>query len=246
MTVEDKDRGFDAVAETLQLADGLETLVIGETKHCPQPNKDQLFEGAVGADPLSLLRHSLTPSKVVEGIRETGEPFSQPFADSRFDLVLCAHLSKDIEISDESLAEIGRVLRPDGLLMILDTVVPGSQLRGKKARRLREAGRYVNTWHRLRNEQHGQFLSWDEWEKRLLDGRWKIEEALEREIAYDFGRWCACLPVSEENRIRLQAMLLQAPEKVKEFLTPSVADARIAFRLTEISILVTKATATTA
>lgn len=229
----------------LQTTSGLQTLVLGDNNRCPTPDPEQSFERAANTDPLSLLKRSLEPNEIMSTFGESGEPFSLPFADGRFDLVLCTHLGQEIEIGDESLAEIGRVLRPDGILLIFDSLVPGSRLRGKKARKVRDAGKYINTWNRLRNRRHRNFLSWDTWEDRLRDGKWKIEEAIQREVVADFDSWCACFPVSEENQIRLRAMLIQAPEKVKEFLTPSESGDRIAFRSTEVGILATKASENT-
>ena len=48
-------------------------------------------------------------------------------------------------------------------LAVVDNVVPGSRLRGKKAKIELEAGRYINAYEKLRDPSHGRCLSLDEW-----------------------------------------------------------------------------------
>ena len=167
-------------------------------------------------------------------------PTALPFDSDRFDLVVCNHLSARTGLTRESLKEIGRVMRPNGQLLIVDNLVPGSRLRGKKARQLRLAGEYVNAWMRLRNPQHKRFLSQDAWTQFLADCQWTVQQITTRETEQDFNTWSDYYSPTPNNRIRLQAMLLQAPEKVHGFLTPLESGDRIAFRTIEVFILATK------
>ena len=166
-------------------------------------------------------------------------PCSLPYDGGRFDLVICDHVSASTEISRDMLSEIGRVLNADGRLLIVDTLVPGSRLRGKKARRLRDAGTYVNAWLRLRNPRHNRYLDQDAWIQRLTDSQWDIQQKTTREVVQDFDSWADAYVLSVNNRVHLRAMLIQAPEKVHSFLTPLSAGDRIAFRMIEVFILAT-------
>ena len=53
----------------------------------------------------------------------------------------------------------------------------------------------------------------------------------------DFDEYAARMRVSPINRIRLKAMLLQAPRPAADFLTLRIAGDRIAFRFTEAIIV---------
>jgi hypothetical protein len=56
-------------------------------------------------------------------------------------------------------------------------------------------------------------------------------------MGHDFDSWAGYYSPSPNNRLRLKAMLVQAPEKVRCFLTPLESGDRIAFRMTEVFIL---------
>lgn len=166
-----------------------------------------------------------------------------PFKAGQFDLVISAYISAGSDVEKETFLEFGRVLSASGHLLIIDYLVPGSRLRGKKARKIRAAGEYINTWMRLRNPCHRDYLDQDSWRERLAGGRWHIEQMSTREILLDLDTWIDGFPHDAKDRLRLQAMLVQAPEKVHSFLTPHRSGDRIAFRMTAVFILATKQTA---
>jgi SAM-dependent methyltransferase len=167
-------------------------------------------------------------------------PFTLPYAPDSFDLVVCDRIASRSDLHAEWLAEINRVSRPGGLLLVIDYLVPGTRLRGKKARQTREAGQYINAWTRLWSPGHQRYLDRDTWQHYLLESHWQILRWTTRQVAVDFDTWCALQPLSEADRIRLRAMLLQAPEKVSGFLTPVGAGDRMSFHLTEGFILAAK------
>ena len=59
-----------------------------------------------------------------------------------------------------------------------------------------------------------------------------------------FTPWAKRMKVSEENTLRLRAMLVQAPQLVVEFLTPDISGDTIEFQLTEAIIIAHKSTQT--
>lgn len=168
---------------------------------------------------------------------ELAESFSLPHESGQFDLAICDHASTALAIEPETLSEIKRVVKTAGHLLISDYVVPGSRLRGKKARQSREAGEYVNTWMRLRNPRHKNYLAQDAWERRLKEARWDIQQTATRADLQAFDSWSDGYALTDQDRTRLRAMLIQAPEKVERFLTPLGSGDRIAFRLTELTML---------
>ena len=54
---------------------------------------------------------------------------------------------------------------------------------------------------------------------------------------FDFAQWADEAALSSKDRMRLKVMLVQAPEKAREFLTARFSGDRIQFRLPEITIL---------
>jgi ubiquinone/menaquinone biosynthesis C-methylase UbiE len=168
---------------------------------------------------------------------ETADAEDLPFSDDWFDLVTCRIAAHHFPDNGRFLLEAARVLKPGGRMALVDNVVPGSKLRGKKADMQREAGRYVNAFEKLRDPSHGRALSVYEWLDLFVSAGFSDIHQETHRKKMDFDSWTNRLHVTLENRIRLKAMLLQAPTAVADFLTPQTTGDRITFYLTEAIII---------
>ena len=160
-----------------------------------------------------------------------------PFAPDLFELVTCRIAAHHFPHVDRFLAESARVLRPGGLLALVDNVVPGSKLRGKKGRIQRRAGRYVNAFEKLRDPSHQRCLSIHGWRDAFYAAGFTIHHEEILPMALDFHAWTARMNVPPADAVRLHAMLRQAPKEVLEFLTPVFQGDKITFTLSEAIIL---------
>ena len=168
---------------------------------------------------------------------ETADAENLPFADDQFDLVTCRIAAHHFPDNGRFLSEAARVLKPGGQMALVDNIVAGSRLRGKKANRQRDAGGYVNAFEKLRDPSHHRALSVDEWLDLFVDaGFSNIHQETHRK-KMDFDSWTDRLHVTPEDQTRLKAMLLQAPTAVADFLTPQTTGDRIAFYLNEAIII---------
>lgn len=151
-----------------------------------------------------------------------------PFPSRTFHLVTCRIAPHHFADPGRFVQEVARVLRPGGRLALVDNIVPG----GRKKREAK-VGDYVNAFERLRDPSHVRCLSVYEWRELFWAAGLTLEheELLRKEI--EFNDWAARMKVFGDDRVRLQAMLVQAPGAVLEFLTPVVAGDRITFCLTE-------------
>ncbi len=160
-----------------------------------------------------------------------------PFEDDTFDLVTSRIAPHHFPHIDRFIAESVRVLNPNGILAVVDNVVPGSRLRGKKADKIRKAGEYVNAFEKLRDPSHGRALSLEEWVDGFQDAGLNITHQETMQKRMEFYRWAVRLGADEVTVARLRVMLLQAPDPVLKFLTPQVAGDRIDFYLTEAIVI---------
>lgn len=168
---------------------------------------------------------------------ETADAENLPYASARFDLVTCRIAAHHFPDVPRFLAEARRVLRPGGLLALVDNIAPGTRLRGRKARLLNAAGDYYNAFETLRDPSHVRCLSLHAWQDAVLAAGFTLQHTETAVKAIDFDSWAARMRVFPANVTRLRVMLVQAPEKVHEFLTPQFTGARIEFRLTEIILI---------
>lgn len=160
-----------------------------------------------------------------------------PYEAETFHLVTCRIAPHHFPEIQQFIHEAARVLKPGGLLAVVDNIVPGTHLRGKKARLINEAGAYVNAFEKLRDPSHGRCWSVSEWENGFRKAGFAVQhqELLSKEM--EFGSWAARMQVSPDDTTRLKAMLVQAPTAVADFLTPQISNDRITFRLTELIIV---------
>ena len=168
---------------------------------------------------------------------EPADAEALPYEATAFDLVTCRIAPHHFPDIQQFINEAARVLKPGGLLAVVDNIVPGTHLRGKKARLINEAGSYVNAFEKLRDPSHDRCWSISEWEHGFAQAGFAVQhqELLHKEM--DFAPWAARMQVSPEDTIRLKAMLVQAPTAVSDFLTPQISNDRITFRLTELLVV---------
>ncbi len=157
------------------------------------------------------------------------------FAAASFDLIVCQHIAGAWSDAGQFLGAVSRLLRPGGQLTLVETVVPGSRLRGKKGELSRRVADYLNVLARLRDPQHGRWLSLDQWQDALHTAGFTLIQHQQRDQLIHLADYVAHLPAPQ--RLRLQAMIMQAPQPVTAVLTPQTLGDRITFRLGEAIII---------
>jgi ubiquinone/menaquinone biosynthesis C-methylase UbiE len=194
-----------------------------------------------------ILATDITPEMLAEGEQlaagrnitnvtfETADAETLPYVDGRFDLVTCRIAPHHFDDIAAFVRESARVLQPGGLFAVVDNIVPGSHLRGKKAQQQREAGQYINALEKLRDPSHGRCLSLDEWIDLISEAGLRLEhqETLWKQMPFD--KWAA--RHTPDMRTRLKVMILQAPATAADFLAPELEGDTIHFRLQEAILI---------
>lgn len=163
----------------------------------------------------------------------TADAEALPLVAGSFDLVTCRLAAHHFPQVACFLQESARVLRAEGLVAVVDNVVPGSMRQNKRGRLRRTTGRYVNAFEQLRDPSHHLCLSLYEWREIFYQAGFAIiHEEVERK-EFDFDDYVRRMRVPAEDVARLRAMLVQAPDHVLEFLTPVFDADTIKFCLSE-------------
>lgn len=143
-----------------------------------------------------------------------------PFEDARFDLVTCRIAPHHFDSIPEFLAEVHRVLKPDGLLGLVDNVVPAGNV-----------GDYINAFERLRDPSHLRAWTLEEWRTALKTAGLAPthEETIYKTM--EFKSWAA--RYDNIMKALLMAMLTQTTPEVKTVLAPAGSGDDFTFRLCE-------------
>jgi SAM-dependent methyltransferase len=144
-----------------------------------------------------------------------------PFAGETFDAVTCRIAAHHFNEPLRFVQEAARVLKPGGLLGLVDNVSSGEP----------QIGRYVNTFEKLRDPSHKWTYTPDDWITFLFTNDLTVTFHEEFDHTLDFDDWTARMNVPEADQTRLRAMLLQAPEGARAWLKPAYEGTRLTFTL---------------
>lgn len=209
----------------------------GHTAFAFAPRVAQVTAVDITPQMLQVARELAAEKRIENVSLATADAEDLPFADNSFQLVTCRIAPHHFDDVARFLREAARVLAVDGVLAVVDNVVPGSRLRGKKAKLQRQAGDYVNALEKLRDPGHGRCLSLIQWQDKFRIASLTLTHQELNKKTIDFDAWVGRMRVPPKDKIRLRAMLAQAPAEVADFLTPNFVGDRITFQLSEAILI---------
>lgn len=182
-----------------------------------------------------VVASDLTPQmlEVAEGLAQeqgvTNMRFEQvdaetmPFEDGVFDVVTCRIAPHHFPRVDLFVQEAVRVLKPAGLLAVVDNIVPDDA----------PAGDFANAFEKYRDPSHHRCLSLPEWQTLFMEAGLTVKHVETAQKTMSFNKWTATQKVSEADKRVLWQMMEDAPAGAKAFLTPEYTDNNFTFKLTE-------------
>lgn len=153
-------------------------------------------------------RH-IVDEKGVENVRfQHADAEDLPFNAGRFDLVTCRIAPHHFPDVPTFLSECARVLKPGGLLLLQDHVLPDDD----------EAARYLDDFERLRDPSHNRAYSAAEWRALFTGAGFEVEYSEEYIKRHDFDIWTKRQGNDVDTIARLVLMLREAPPVAKAWM----------------------------
>lgn len=143
-----------------------------------------------------------------------------PFDDESFDLVTCRIAPHHFDSIPQFLSEVHRVLKPGGVLALVDNVVAAGSV-----------GDYVNAFERLRDPSHLRAWTMEEWRDALKATKLTLTHEEEIYKIMEFSSWAA--RYDDTMKALLRALLTQGASEVKAVLDPKDSGGEFTFRLRE-------------
>jgi len=192
----------------------------GHTAFLFAPHVRQVWATDITPEMLDQVRQHAPARGLSNLIIELADAEQLPYADNTFDLVTCRIAPHHFDAPELFVCEARRVLKPGGLLAVVDNIVPDGV-----------AGDYVNAFEKLRDPSHVRCLSIEAWQALFMQHNLSIEHAETLYKRMEFTAWAARHDANVQRY--LLAMLRQATGDAAEFLRPEIDDAPQTFRLWE-------------
>jgi ubiquinone/menaquinone biosynthesis C-methylase UbiE len=163
---------------------------------------------------------------------EIADAEALPFEDAEFDLVTCRIAPHHFPNVDRFLAEAARVLRPGGVLAVVDNVVPGGEDPDAVA-----AGAYINAFEKLRDPSHHRALSVAEWLEAFAAAGFAdlYHETAAKAMA--FTPWAERMGADAATIAELRRLLVEAPPAAAAYFAVEAAEDDLRFTLDEAIVL---------
>lgn len=143
-----------------------------------------------------------------------------PFEDASFDLVTCRIAPHHFDSIADFLDEVHRVLKPGGILALVDNVVPAGSV-----------GDYVNAYERFRDPSHLRAWSLAEWREAFAKHGLTVSHEEQLFKTMEFASWAARHDATMQALLR--SLLTHATGEVRDFLKPQDKDGVVTFQLSE-------------
>lgn len=147
-----------------------------------------------------------------------GDAEDIPFGDAEFDVVTARYAPHHFPQPERFLAEVARVLRPHGRLVMFDNMAPEDD----------ELDAFLNRLEVWRDPSHFRAHRSSEWVRWMAAASFSVQAADPLvHKRYDFEEWTSkqSMPVAERDA--LERWLLAAPARCREFFRVSIEDGRV-------------------
>lgn len=164
-----------------------------------------------------------------------------PFAAASFDLVTCRLAAHHFPAPRAFVAEAARVLKPGGILGLVDNIAPDSTaLPAFSAAEIDDADTGYNAFEKLRDPSHGRALTLSRWTEHIEHSGLAVVAAERARKEMDFADYVTRMGCTAATVAHLKTMLLDGAPALKAFLDPRDAGARITFFLHETIVIARK------
>ena len=157
---------------------------------------------------------------------QEADAMALPFEDASFDLVTCRVAPHHFPDCALFVREAARVVRPGGVVAVIDNVVPEDEA----------AAKFINAFEKLRDPSHNWAYTEREWVAFFRDAGLRVDRVEGYRKARDFDGWTATMGVEGTLKERLRAVLLGATGVARETLAPEEKGGGLQFFLNEVLI----------
>ncbi|HXF60795.1 MAG TPA: methyltransferase domain-containing protein [Caldilineaceae bacterium] len=208
----------------------------GHTAFAFAPHVAQVVATDITPEMLPVAAKLAAEKSIANVTLEIADAEALPFGDGEFDLVTCRIAPHHFPHPARFVAEAARVLRPGGLLAVVDNVTPGGSDPEAAA-----AGDYVNAVEKLRDPSHHRALSLAEWRETFTAAGFTLLHVEVAPKAIEFIPWAERMGATPETVAELRRRLVEAPPAAAAYFAVAPMGSDLQFYLEEAILVGRKA-----
>lgn len=131
-----------------------------------------------------------------------------PFPDRSFDYVLTRFSAHHWNDLPQALAEMRRVLKDDGQVIVIDVTAPATPL----------LDTHLQSIELLRDVSHVRNYSIAEWTRQLVAAGLQIDAGEQWKLPLEFQAWVTRIKTPEDRVAVIRGLLQGAPQEVRDYL----------------------------
>ncbi len=169
---------------------------------------------------------------------EKADAQALPFPDGSFDLVTSRIAPHHFPEIPKFVAEAYRVLKPGGVLGLVDNIAPDeNSTPGFSAEVLRAAADAYNDFEKVRDPSHGRCLTIGEWHDLVSSAGFEVEHLEKLSKSLEFTPWAERMEATPEAVARLKSILNDSSPALRAYLRPEQRNGELYFTLDEVLLV---------
>ena len=193
---------WDAEQQALDIATGG-----GHTALAVAPYVAQVTVSDLTPRMLEKAREYLLSQGVTNAQFQVADAEQLPFPAEAFDRVTCRIAPHHFPNIAQFVREVARVLKPGGLFLLIDCMVPGDP----------ELDTFDNTVEKWRDPSHGRSCTAEEWQTFLSEAGLQIEHVEFFRKTHHYGDWTLRSQLPADEKAKLERFILESSPRIQTF-----------------------------
>jgi len=177
----------------------------GHTALAVAPHVAQVIVSDLTPTMLATARAFILAQGITNAVFVVADAEHLPFLDASFERVTCRIAPHHFPNIAQAVQEVGRVLKPGGLFLLIDNIAPSDP----------ELDAFINKVEKWRDPSHGRACTSEEWRTFFAQAGLHIEHEEHMHKAFHYDDWTARAQLSAAKKAALEQFILQSNASIQ-------------------------------